>query len=281
MWQELTMVHRPTTPGAPPLFGQGKLWRTCLRELFFLDPGLKPEDSSQAISGLAIHQLLVEICSGLHSPLFGETEVFGQYRAFREQQNWDPLWESLLDAVDEDVRKLRRIHLKSLGAQSYGSLARRHLPAQNPVIIIGAGRLARDLLPWLADFSVTMAARSPEKAGEKNRTIPLSELEKKLPAFNQASWIIAAPLANGDLLKFWKKNPAGFVLDFRGESAFPECPVGANCYLALRALYQELESVKLLHSQKRAEAMAFAQELSQRRDKAVIHRPYGWEDAFA
>jgi glutamyl-tRNA reductase len=276
MWQELTLVHRPTVPGSPPLGGEGNLWRTCLRELLFLEPGTLTAPGEPSASGLAAHQLLVEICGGLHSPLFGETEVFGQFRAFRERQSWDPLWEALLDSVEEDVRKLRRTHLKGLGAQSYGSLARRHLTAGKPVVILGAGRLARDLLPWLSEFEVILAARSPEKAGAP--AVAMAELGSN-PRLREASWIIAAPLANETLLGFWRENPPGLVLDFRGESSFSECP--ASRYLALRAIYEELESVKILHQKKRSEALAFAAELSQRRSQAVLHRPYGWDDAFA
>ena len=41
------------------------------------------------------------------------------------------------------------------------------------------------------------------------------------------------------------------------------------------------ESVRELHTRKRQEALAFASTLSVRRSHAVVHRPYGWEDAFA
>lgn len=281
MWQELSIIHRE--PGKQPaLVGSeatAKVWRTCLRELHFLEPGIPSPRG--AIRGSEAHRLLVEICSGLHSPLFGETEVFGQFRAFREGQQWDPLWDSFFDAVENDVRKLRRTFLTNLGSQSYGSLARRHLPEGEPVLILGGGLLTKDLLPWLAGFDVTVAVRNVEKARAElpagTRILDLRELAT--PPLRH--WLIAAPLENAWLEKLWAQAEAGIVLDFRGESKFSEQPAHVQKYLSLEALFREIEQVKALHEQKRREALAYARELSERRTQAVVHRPYGWEDAFA
>ncbi len=287
MWQELVLVHRDSKAGESPLEGKGQLWRTCLRELLFLDPGSLPThfENLKLRSGLDAHRTLVEICSGLHSPLFGETEVFGQFRAFRENQQIDPRWNSLLDAVEEDVRKLRRRFLTDIGSQSYGSLARRHLPAGSKVIVVGSGRLARDLLPWLEGMQVTLVARTPKKAmewlPENVSTLPLSSLCLAQEMLKGAHWVLAAPLANEELGTYWEKNPAGLVLDFRGDQAFAQTPEYACAYLGLRALYQELEAVKQLHERRKREALVYASELTRRHENSVVHRPFGWEDAFA
>lgn len=287
MWQELALIHRESQAGAEPLPGRGQLWRTCLRELLFLEPGLSLEAPAGAHlrRGLEAHRALVEICSGLHSPLFGETEVFGQFKAFRDSAPLGPHWESLLDAVEEDVKKLRRRFLTELGSQSYGSLARRHLPSPSRVVLVGSGRLAKEILPWLEGQSMALAARSPEKALEwlpaGTRAISLSDLRNEDPFLRGASWVIAAPLENAELEAFWEANAAHVVLDFRGDQRFASTPARAQAYLGLRALYQELEAVKQLHERKRAEAMKFAAELCARHANAVVHRPFGWEDAFA
>jgi len=288
MWQELVLVHRDSKAGQKPLEADGQLWRTCLRELLFLTPGTALKTLSEDVqmrSGMEAHRALVEICSGLHSPLFGETEVFGQFKSFRETQVVDPRWHSLLDAVEEDVRKLRRKFLTDIGSQSYGSLARRHLPAESRVFVVGSGRLARDLLPWLDGMQVTLAARSPEKASEwllsNMNSVSLLALAQGHQSHAGAHWVIAAPLANAELEAIWKNNPAGLVLDFRGDQHFTETPEHAASYLGLRALYGELEAVKQLHERKKREALAFAAELTRRHETSVVHRPYGWEDAFA
>ena len=287
MWQDLALIHRESQAGAEPLPGRGQLWRTCLRELLFLEPGHSVEAPSGAHvrRGIEAHRALVEICSGLHSPLFGETEVFGQFRAFRDSAPLGPHWEPLLNAVEEDVKKLRRRFLTELGSQSYGSLARRHLPPQSRVVLVGSGRLAKEILPWLEGQSVVLAARSPEKALEwlpaGTRALSLADLRKEHPFLDGACWVIAAPLENSELEAFWAMNAANVVLDFRGDQRFATVPARARGYLGLRALYQELEAVKQLHERNRDEAMKFAAELCARHANAVVHRPFGWEDAFA
>ncbi len=287
MWQELAFIHRDSRSEARPLEGRGLLWRTCLRELLFLEPGSRAEapEGTHIRRGVEAYRALLEICSGLHSPLFGETEVFGQFRAFRESQNLGPQWTALLDAVEEDVKKLRRRYLTELGSQSYGSLARRHLPADSRVVILGSGRLAQDLLPWLSNQKVTLVARSPEKAAawlpEGVPAVSLEDLSRPQPELKNAHWLIAAPLSNEELEAIWSANPANLVLDFRGEAHFSAIPASAFQYLGLRALYQELESVKQLHERRKREALSYAEELSHRHSVAVVHRPFGWEDAFA
>jgi glutamyl-tRNA reductase len=273
MWQELRLVHKNSSQPVA-LRGSGLLWKTCLRELLFLDPACTGS-GGEVYRGAEAHRFLVEICSGLHSPLFGETEVFGQFRAFRASEDWDARWEELLDAVEEDVRKLRRTHLVDIGSQSYGSLARRHLPDCGPVVIVGGGHLAEELLPWLGKRAVTVAVRDPAKVSFAP-AVSLAELAQER---EPAHWLIAAPVSNEQLGGWWKKNPPRAVLDFRGEASFEGAP--AERYYALRTLFSELESVRELHARKRAEALAYAAALSERRAQAVVHRPYGWEDAFA
>jgi glutamyl-tRNA reductase len=226
---------------------------------------------------------LVEICSGLHSPLFGETEIFGQFRAFRVAQGaWDSRWNELLDAVEEDVRKVRRTHLVDIGSQSYGSLARRHLPDGEPVVIVGGGHLAQELLPWLGGRDVKVAVRDPAKV---KFAVSISLGELKTRNVDGAHWLIAAPVTNEQLSDWWEKNPARTVLDFRGETSFEAAPENGRApfarYYALRALFGELECVRELHTRKRDEALAYVATLSQRRGLTAVHRPYGWEDAFA
>jgi glutamyl-tRNA reductase len=281
MWQELGLVHRKADAASSPFPAHsGATWKTCLRELFFAHPGdgFPPGDAYGGDRYVAdrAHRFLVEICSGLHSPLFGETEVFGQFRAFRAGAALHPAWDELLDAVEEDVRKLRRTHLTDIGSQSYGSLARRHLPGGEPVVIVGAGHLAQELLPWLDGHEVTVAARNPSRVSFV-QAVPMESLARA----PRAHWLIAAPVTNAQLEAWWATNPALTVLDFRGETSFLLKPERCLRYLALRALYAELETVRALHAKKRDAALTFAHELSLRRASAVVHRPYGWEDAFA
>ena len=119
--------------------------------------------------------------------------------------------------------------------------------------------------------------RDPAKLPAAFKAFRVIRIEE-LGAQNHAHWLLAAPVTNEQLGVWWRASPALTVLDFRGDSSFEGAPVAH--YFALRTLYAELEGVRVLHSRKRAEALAFAAHLSLRRAKAVVHRPYGWEDTY-
>lgn len=277
MWHELSLIHGKTETLFP---ASALVWRTCLRQVQFLNPGAsygQPIAGGELYKGTQAHRFLVEICAGLHSPLLGETEIFGQFKTFRDQSVWHSAWNSLLDAVEEDVKKIRRTFLTNLGSQSYGSLTRKHLPESAPVVLVGSGRLAQDILPWLDKKEVTVLARSPEKViGWKGKVASYEEIEA-LP--QNASWIIAAPISNEALQMIWTAAKPGTVLDFRGEARVENCP--GSAYFDLTTLFAELELIRATLATKREQAMQAVEKISAARDTVVIHRPYGWEDAFA
>jgi glutamyl-tRNA reductase len=284
MWQELNIVH--LDPKEKISAEMGPSWKTCIRQIVFLAPGAAytgPFKPRAILRGHEAHRFLVEICAGLHSPLVGETEVFGQFKAFRDVQNWAEAWEPLLDAVEEDVKKIRRKHLTALGAQSYGSLARRRLTAGTPVVLVGAGRLAQDLLPWLSGSNVQLVVRSlGKKEGWWSKASVSTLDEAGTTQFPQgAHWLIAAPLTNEELESLWGNSQVGTVMDFRGEARFHNTPKVAKDYLDLSLLFGELEAVRGALAVKRTVAMEAAAELSRLREVSVHHRPFGWEDAFA
>jgi glutamyl-tRNA reductase len=273
MWQELSLVH-----SKPREKNSELVWQTCLRRIQFLSPGSlygQPVGEGQYFRGSQAHRFLVEVCSGLHSPLLGETEVFGQFRAFRDSQMWHPAWIPLLDAVEEDVKKIRRTHLRNIGAQSYGSLARKRIPEGAPVVLVGAGRLAQDLIPWLKN-PVTLLARNPAKLAGWDKC-EVKAFGDAVP--QNAHWIIAAPVANEDLLHLLEGNAPETVLDFRGERRLENCP--AKKYQDLSTLFAELELVRSSLTARRESALNAVEQCSQQREATVYHRPYGWEDAFA
>ncbi len=159
------VAHWPQPPGAAPATRPAVpgafVLRTCLRELALTDDPAVAETLAQCAppewhSGRAAYQLLLEVTTGLRSAIPGETNVFGQFRhawaTYREAadravvSNLAPLVTRLV----RDTRAVRHAHLGSLGGASYGSLLRRLLaPAEGErVLIVGAGELARSLLPF-------------------------------------------------------------------------------------------------------------------------------------
>jgi len=79
-------------------------------------------------------------------------------------------WGTFLRRVTSDLlveaKHVRRRHLEGLGSQSYGGMVRQHLKGVPSVVVLGAGQLAEEILPWMVGKSdVTVCARNPERAG--------------------------------------------------------------------------------------------------------------------
>ena len=115
------------------------VWRTCLREVRFADAIHDRRASAGAalIDGDA-YRLLLEILCGLQSPMLGETQVMGQFKAFLASLDGSHAW---LNRVGQrllaDAREIRTRHLQGLGSRSYGSAVRRHLAGCAHAAIIG------------------------------------------------------------------------------------------------------------------------------------------------
>lgn len=123
--------------------------------------------------GEEARELLLRVLCGLESRLKGESEILGQFRqAFTAQSPAlpTPLRRFLRDCLQR-VREIRSDFLNHLPRVSYGSLVRRiiHRRAQQtarpgPVRVIGAGNLAKAILPHLKEFPVWLWARHPARA---------------------------------------------------------------------------------------------------------------------
>ena len=135
--EDILLVHRKSNRNFSPELQQAAIWKTCLRQILFITENeinaisdeLTSED--QILRGEAGLSLLLEILCGLHSPIVGETEVFGQFKSFidgRKALN-DSLFadhQKWLSFVLTEVKRTRAEHLVGIGSQSYGSLLRRH-----------------------------------------------------------------------------------------------------------------------------------------------------------
>lgn len=171
-------------------------WQTCLRSLVLVPDDFSAKlavngTSSEAASGgewledESAYRRLLEIVCGLHSPLVGETEVFGQFKdaiqerlKLAEESARQSTQASALElafaatlrqwakALIEDVKLIRQKHLLDLGSQSYGSLVRREVrELKSPHIeFLGSGQLATEILPWLLKALKTDALGIPSVA---------------------------------------------------------------------------------------------------------------------
>ena len=127
----LEILHRE--PGTQLIPAGAPTWRTCLREISFSNGAAadrSPAESARRLSEGEAYRLLLEILCGLQSPMLGETQVMGQFKAFLATLGHDQAWLGRLgQRLLADAREIRTKYLQGLGSRSYGSAVRRHLAA--------------------------------------------------------------------------------------------------------------------------------------------------------
>lgn len=157
------------------LADSGLLVETCQRRLAL---GLAPRPQlppallagADVLAGESAWRFALEVATGLRSEVAGETNVFGQLRRAWAAATLSPerrrALAPLVDALLADARAIRQRHLQGIGGSSYGSLARRLMKpaAGEPILLVGAGELARSLVLFLEDFSLAAWARRPMPA---------------------------------------------------------------------------------------------------------------------
>jgi hypothetical protein len=150
-----------TVPDLGALRSAALLLDTCLRQVIVTtDSGVVDRASRHApaetATGAAACQFLLEITTGLRSAVAGETNVFGQFK-----RSWESFRHTgdaravaalapIVAQVIRATRDIRHQHLQNIGGASYGALVRRLIRPdhRDPILIVGAGELARTLLPF-------------------------------------------------------------------------------------------------------------------------------------
>ena len=138
-------------------------WQTCLRRILFVHAG----DSAAIIESIQngelrlltievfrghdAYRFLLETICGLNSPIVGETAVMGQFKEFSQRAKfqttpWGRFLRQLTLNLMMDAKRVRTRHLQGLGSQSYGSLVRQEVKGLPTVAVLGAGKLAREIL---------------------------------------------------------------------------------------------------------------------------------------
>jgi glutamyl-tRNA reductase len=224
------------------------------------------------------YQFLLEVVCGLHSPVVGETEVFGQFRTFWQNNEFFYPLRQIMDSVIIDAKKIRGQHLKDLGGQSYGSLIRKMLKSPAQVAMIGSGAFVQDILPWIYkdenQISLfarnTTAARALQAEREK---ISVHSLDEKieLPVV-----IVAAPLTSQEIQAL-VVNKDALVIDLRGESVQDRCTQFKN-YKDLSAFFKAIEKNQSKITQAKTDALQAIGEMGQQRFNSESLRPFGWDD---
>jgi glutamyl-tRNA reductase len=290
-----TNLKEPTLSG---IISQSLTWKTCLRQISFLPPShihagvllknMNAEDHGvEILKSEEALKFLIEILCGLHSPIVGETQVFGQFKLFADEmiQQGQPLFgrdNKWLQFIYHEVKEIRSQKLLGLGSQSYGSLLRKRIKDEKTVAIFGTGILAKEIIPYLAPTKkVQVFARNPDSIREFLKTYPGVELVTYEQALNAEALIVAAPI--DDTMIVSKVNgghcASPIIYDLRGEKNMLQ--VLHPRTVALKDLFDELNALKV-ESDSRVHTAKL--DIRQRVHKYVMRaecRPFGWEDLCA
>ncbi|HKW00854.1 MAG TPA: hypothetical protein VJN96_13600 [Vicinamibacterales bacterium] len=282
----LEIVHRE--PGTELIPAGAPTWRTCLREISFSNDGATDRPSSggvrQLIDGEA-YRVLLEILCGLQSPMVGETQVLGQFKSFLATLGHDQAWLGRIgQRLLGDARDIRTKYLQGLGSRSYGSAVRRYLSGCTHTVLIGTGKLAQEVLPFLADEGRTVdhwgrredAASS--NAGVTYRT--LDQIDETLVP-DRVVLIIAAPVPSDLVARVAQRYPAlQSVIDLRAE--FTSDPLGvAAPVVTLQDLFAQMDAANVFASRHVEAARADIARRSRLFEFRDELRPFGWDDLCA
>lgn len=284
----LAIVNRePTTQPIPP---GSATWRTCLREVSFTDAQSRRTDGGtrglHLIEGDA-YRFLLEILCGLQSPMLGETQVMGQFKSFLAALGRDEAWLNRLgQRLLTDAREVRTKHLQGLGSRSYGSAVRRFVAGARHTVLIGTGKLAAEVLPFLADDGRTIDqwGRSDEGAstgygGLTYRT--LDQVDAAAGTSAPTTLVIAAPVASEVVDRVAALYPSlQFVVDLRGETGSDPLDVGAPV-VTLQDLFSQMEAANKFAASRVAAARSDIAARSRQYALREELRPFGWDDLCA
>jgi len=301
--KDLAIVNlRHQAKEAFPVALNGLEWRTCLRRVLFLNPNENKSliEAAEKMSGaVEVYraekglQFLLEVACGLKSPLVGETAVMGQFREFVAQTNfprtaWGNSLKQMIASVLVDAKRVRHDHLQGLGSQSYGSLVRHHVKGLPQVSVLGAGQLAREILPWLLGKTrVRLFYRNWQRAKDLLNDYPEIQLDQF--SMSDAGWehrgmglILAAPLKAADVENWVAQQKATFsvCLDLRGEAETDPVSLPVPV-IKLSELFAALRSDREKMDGRVAAARAEIASLAQRQTNQAQFRPFGWEDLCA
>jgi glutamyl-tRNA reductase len=262
-------------------------FKTCLRTIHFLwmseGEDLPAQMEFDVYRGEKAYQFLLEVICGLHSPVVGETEVFGQFKTFLQNSDLDYPLAPLLSHAVVDTKRVRAQHLSDLGGQSYGSLVRKLLRSPTHVHFIGAGAFVQDLMPWIYkdENKVTVLARNLDKAqaafSATYSRVEFLDLQKA--KIESGVVIIAAPIS-AQMIEQIVLNPDLLVIDLRGESRSDEC-LKFSQYKNLSRFFEVIQENQQKVLQAKAVALKAIDEMTQQRLLVESFRPFGWDDICA
>jgi glutamyl-tRNA reductase len=244
-----------------------------------------PADTTRRLVEGDAYSMLLEILCGLRSPMLGETQVLGQFKVFLGSLGSDEDWlKRLGQRLLADAREIRTAHLQGLGSRSYGSAVRRHLAGCTHAVLIGTGKLADEVLPFLADEgrSVDQWSRrddaSANVAGVKSWVVDRAE-DAPIVA-GGVVLVIAAPIPSAGVERVAVRYPGlERVIDLRAEVDRP-LHVSASV-VTLHDLFAQMSAANAFATRHVDAARADIVRRSRGYELREELRPFGWDDLCA
>lgn len=270
----------------------GVVWETCFRQVAFFTQPLKSHPSLlkkkfhhlEFFQEKEAYKWLLEVLCGLHSPILGETEVFGQFKAWIKKETskeLEPLkdfWEPLL----RDVKNIRTHYLKGVGNYSYGSVLRQESLPFSYVEILGSGFLVEKILPWFQSFSVVLHCRNSKRGENLKRKFSKQSIEiKELPfkkRYKNSLVIIAISVPSQQLEEWFQTQPLSFVFDLRSEIE-KESPLTLNCPIqTLEDILKKSQSLQKEARPQIEQTFKVIEKKSENFAQRMKNHPFGWDD---
>lgn len=276
------MIQQP--PNAPAFANGAPVWRTCMRQVAFLDDVRAVPADLPVWHDEAAYAHLLEVLCGLHSPIVGETEVLHQFKVFADGlSRHQPQWRELCARLLADARAVRAVHLIGLGSRSYGSAVRRHVRDCRRVALLGSGMLAREIVPFLAGDGrvIDLWGRRPQ-CPLTAPGLTYRQLTSDSGVIGEpAAIVVAAPVSASVVADLASRyaQPARLI-DLRAEGAHdPPPPVAPIVTLA--DIFADFDAAARETGSRVAAARAAIAECARTFAGRVKLNPSGWHDLCA
>jgi glutamyl-tRNA reductase len=273
----LMLLDTPRRPFDTDVPGSIARFRTCLRDVIFLDgdeAGVPPPTERETLleNGDA-YTRLVEIVCGLQSPLAGETQVQGQFKAFLDAL--EPRACGWLRGIGRqvltDARVIRERHLRGLGSRTYGSAVRRHTRDCDHIALIGAGALAREIDPYVADTH-TIDRWTRTELADPGATRGTSRT---------TALIVAAPVDSCTIARVAHRYPnLHWIIDLRADAERTAIDAAAPV-VTLQDIFAGPGAGGPSGAPQVREARLMARQCGRRFDSREELHPFGWDDLCA
>lgn len=283
MLDDLVLLHTHNNLNSIEWPQLGLKVKTCMRAYVLINrQELKNFDSQwEVYKGQKAYSYLVEILCGLHSRVFGETEVFGQFKkAWMEQQSQIQCvnLKKIIHWVLEDVKKLRNQYITAICLNSYGSVVRKVLTTDS-VDRFGSGQLAASIVPWLKEQDLSVYGSFQNK--EITKFCDVKSYDQYTQTEPKASLIIATDMSDkkiGDLLD--NKSSYQLILDLREQSNNENASILSltNEYIPLKGFFDYFQGAESKKKKTKEKIFVAMKSLVQSRYYQQIIRPFGWDD---